>query len=452
VRGLSATTVLATLTTLAALVVPAPTSATAAQPALSSCFWEGPISMSRPTTEGFDGRLFNFPEESATYWLARLHIPEGGSLHLRGRYAHARYQSLNAYSEGTPTDALPDVATRPRPGSINPFIAGNRRDSEHRSYTVEVADLPPPQGERAPNTLYARPEGDAPIELLYRVYEPDRGLDLTGDTGLPRPIVRTSEGTRLRGADACAAVNDPNREIPVQTTSTAQWTIAKNAPGCDPQVAPAVPPARGGPRWDRFFNFDYARLGFALGCTDAARQAHRELPHEDTGGFYSNGDIRYLFTMLSRQFGPVLVVRAKMPRFPATYGGARRMPAGQLRFWSLCSTESSVTGRTEDCLADRQVPLGAHRRFEIVVSKAADRPANARRRCGVAWLRWAEAGDGAGRSDFGQLVIRNMLPAADFEQAIQNVAKLDTERAVMGPYHPEAAYESKQAFEAGGCR
>jgi hypothetical protein len=155
--------------------------------------------------------------------------------------------------------------------------------------------------------------------------------------------------------------------------------------------------------------------------------------------------------MLSRRFGEVLVIRAKMPWFPATYDGAARMPAGEVRFWSLCSTESAVTSRTEDCLADRQVPLGPHRRFEIVVSKAADRPANARRRCGVAWLQWAEAGDGAGRSDFGQLIVRNMLPAPGFEQAIQNIEDLDTERAVMGPYHPESTYESKNSYEAKGC-
>ena len=46
-----------------------------------------------------------------------------------------------------------------------------------------------------------------------------------------------------------------------------------------------------------------------------------------------------------------------MPRYPQTRRGAKRMPRGQVRFWSLCATESAVTGRTEDCLADRQVPL-----------------------------------------------------------------------------------------------
>src|SRR4051794_40513200 len=81
----------------------APRQTAASHPA-ATCFWEGPISTKRPTTRGFDGRNFNFPEESATYWLARFNLPEGAELTLTGRYPYARYMSLNAYSEGSPTD------------------------------------------------------------------------------------------------------------------------------------------------------------------------------------------------------------------------------------------------------------------------------------------------------------------------------------------------------------
>src|SRR5918999_936360 len=70
-----------------------------AQP-IATCFWEGPISTKQPSTRGFDGRNFNFPEESATYWLARFNLPPGQQLVLRGRYAYARYLSINAYSDG----------------------------------------------------------------------------------------------------------------------------------------------------------------------------------------------------------------------------------------------------------------------------------------------------------------------------------------------------------------
>src|SRR3712207_995260 len=100
---------------LAVLVLPA--SAAAGSRPLATCFWEGPISTERPTTRGFDGRNFNFPEESATYWLARFKLPAGSRLELEGDYPHGRYMSVNAYSEGEPTDALSDIAIRPDPGA-----------------------------------------------------------------------------------------------------------------------------------------------------------------------------------------------------------------------------------------------------------------------------------------------------------------------------------------------
>ena len=417
---------------------------------ISTCFWEGPISMKRRATNGFDGHYFNYPEESATYWLARFEVPAGAKLYLRGRYAHARYHSLNSYSEGAPTDALSDFEIRPLPGSTNPFLVGNRRDLPNRSYRVVVLDRPsPPAGERRkPNTLYAQPEGEAPIELLYRTYEPDRGRDLTGGVGLPRPILTLADGARRRGAALCRAINDPDREIPVLTTPEEQWFVAEHAPGCDPDTAPAVDP----PHWKRFFNLNYARVGFALGCSDAAQATHEAMPPgRDGGAFYSNQDIRYLYTSLSRGFGPVLVIRARMPTHPSTYRHQRRMGTGQVRFWSLCATESPLTVRTEDCLADRQVPLGPRRRYTIVVSKPPDRPDNARRACGVAWLRWPLRGDGDDSPDYANLIIRNMLAASGFEHAIQNIRDPGTEEEVMGPYFPRSTYTSTAAFEARGC-
>jgi hypothetical protein len=440
---------LAAITAGAAIAASAGGAGSGIGPPVASCFWEGPISMQQRSTRGFDGHNFNYPEESATYWLARLRLPEGSRLFLRGSYARARYQSLNSYSAGEPTDALADVEMVPLPGSVNPFVTGHRRDLDRRAYRVEVRDAEPPaEGlPREQNTLYARPSGDAPIELVYRVYEPNHGLRLAGGGGLPKPRLRLSDGTVLRDRAVCAAVNDPNREITVLTTPESQWAIATHAPGCDPETAPAVDP----PRWKRFFNLDYARAGFALGCSEQAEQAHRQIPHEDRGGFYSNGDIRYLYAPLNRRYGPLLVVRAKMPTFPRTYRGARRMGGGQVRFWSLCSTEGPVTTRSEDCLADRQVPLHDGRAFTIVVSRPEDRPSNAVRRCGVGWLRWALRGDAAENPDFGFLIIRNMLAAPRFAEAIQRIDRSGAESEVMGAYFPRSSYSTKAAFEQLGC-
>jgi hypothetical protein len=96
------------------------------------------------------------------------------------------------------------------------------------------------------------------------------------------------------------------------------------------------------------------------------------------------------------------------------------------------------------------VELDPSRNFTVVVSRPEDRPANAVRRCGVSWLDWG-AGDGAGNPDYGALIVRNMLVAPDFAEAIQNVPQPGAEREVMGPYFPESEYSTKADFEARGC-
>ena len=357
--------------------------------------------------------------------------------------------SLNAYSDGAPTDALSDIAIKPRPGHVNPFIAGALRDGTPRWYEVRVLNQqPPPSGSpRAPNTLYAKPGPGASIELLYRVYEPDRGLDLTGGTGLPRPVLKMADGSTAKDAAACAAINDPDRSIPVQTVPAATWQSARSTPPCDPQTNPAYDP----PRWERFFNLNYAQLAVVSDCTDEGRQARLAMAAEVQGGFYSNRDSAYIYAHLSRDFGPLFVVRGRLPQFARTDTSPTRMPDAKLRFWSLCTGESRVTTRTPDCLADHQVLDRSGRDYTIVVSRGSDRPPNARPQCGVAWLDWGNRGDGAGDRDYGLLIMRNMLASPDFAQAIQRVDQPGHEREVMGRFFPRSHYTTKAAFASRGC-
>jgi hypothetical protein len=428
---------------------PGPATPRAAKHPLATCFWEGPISTRRESTRGFDGRNFNFPEESATYWLARFNLPDGARLELRGRYPRGRYMSLNAYSDGAPTDTLSDIAIRPRPGHVNPFVAGHRRDGPRRSWRVEVLDQPVPSdpAARERNTLYAEPGAGVPIELAYRVYEPDPGRDMTGGTGLPRARVELADGTIERGDAACARVNDPNREITVQTIPAPLWQSARSSPGCDPATNPAYDPIR----WERFFNVDYASLAVISDCTQAGREGRLAMDPELRGGFYSNRDSAYIYAHLSRLFGPVVAIRGRLPRFPRTFAEPERMPGGKLRFWSLCSGESRVTVRTPDCLADRQLLRRSGRNYTVAVSTKADRPDNARARCGVAWLDWGERGDGAGDPNYGLLIMRNMLVSPGFERAIQRVPRPTAEPEVMGRFFPRSRYETVAEFEARGC-
>jgi hypothetical protein len=428
------------LAVAAAAVAAAP--AAAQERPLATCFWEGPISTNQPSTRGFDGRNFNFPEESATYWLARFNLPQGARVELRGGYPHGRYMSLNAYSDGAPTDSLSDIAITPDAGAVNPFVAGNRRDGTRRGWHVGVLNEAVP-AQRAPNTIYARPQPGQPIELAYRVYEPDRGRDLTGDTGLPEASVVMADGTVLEGEAACAAINDTDRSITVQTIPAPVW---RGATSCRPNH-PAFDPVR----WERFFNLDYSSASVPADCTDAGYQARHQDEPEVRGGLYSNRDSAYIYAHLSRGLGPVLVMQGTLPVYPRTRNGQRTMAAAQLRFWSLCTGESRVTTRTPDCLADRQVEIDAARRYTVVVSRAADRPANATRRCGVSWLDWGERGDGAGNPDYGFVIMRNMLVSPDFTQAIQNVPRPGAEEQTMGPFFPRSAYTTKDAFESRGC-
>jgi hypothetical protein len=424
--------------------------ATAAPDPLATCFWDGPISMKRQTTRGFDGRYFNFPEESATYWMSRFTLPAGSKLVLHGRYPYARYISLNAYSDAAPTDTLSDIAIEPDPGSTNPFVRGSRRDLPRRSWHVTVLDEPP-AADREPNTLYAAPnatEAGAAIEVFYRVYEPDRGYNrFLGGTALPEIELQRADGSALRGEEACEAINDSNREITVDTTPAEQWNAARAAPPCDGDTNPAYDPAR----WERFFTYEYAALSVITDCTEAGREARHADTPEVEGGNYSNRDSAYIYTHLAQEFGPVFVVTGRLPRTPQTRGGLDVMTRGQMRFWSLCSGESRVTTFTPDCLADRQVLRRSGRSYTIVVSKKADRPVNANRRCGIAWLEWPERGDGVGDTGYGLLIMRNMLVTPSFAHAIQRVTEAGTEPEVMGPYFPQAGYSSVEDFEARGC-
>jgi hypothetical protein len=170
-----------------------------------------------------------------------------------------------------------------------------------------------------------------------------------------------------------------------------------------------------------------------------------------TGGQYSNVDNKYVGAFLNRAYGPVLVLRGKMPRTPRTASGQRRMGAGQLRYWSMCQNESLTTTAGAGCLYDEQVPLTKRRRYAIVTSLPADRPRNARRECGVGFIPWPANGDGAGHPDDALLLMRNMLPSPDFHHAVQDTRTPGDEAAVLGPYLPTGTYMSIEDFERRGC-
>ena len=409
---------------------------------LATCFWAGPISMQRKSTQGFDGSKYNYPESSAAYWASRFTLQPGQQLVLTGEFPHARYMSFNTYREGAPVSTISDIDIVPVGKSINPFIAGNRRDGTAHGF--RLVGSTGPQTPLTPKGTLPIGETGTEIQLVYRVYMPDSGNDLRGGVALPSATIENADGTELDEAETCEAIVSKDRSIPILSIPADLWrSVVAGSP--DPATAPALDP----PKWERFFNQDFASTVFLEGTPRAEERV--TMNPQDSGGFYSNADARYLVTHLSEEFGEVLVVTGKMPVFADTREGPETMPEAELRFWSLCSGESRATMRTPACLADDQVPLDSDRSFTIVVSKRSARPENAKPECGVAWLDWGDRGDGVDRDAYGLLILRNMKPANDFEHAVQRISKFGEESAVMGDYFPQSEYTSVGEFEKRGC-
>lgn len=419
----------------AAVLAALPGGARAALPA-HSCGWAARIS----------GDQLNvaFPDAAANYWLAAIPIPAGGYAELRGAYPHARYMSFIDYTAASQAiDGLADVQIGPDAGSTNPFLAGADRTAARRAYAVRIVSGPPPAGGRAPNTIYgsnadaskSSPPGLALV--LYRVYEGDRGLDIEGGVGLPAITLVTGTGQRATLPDC------PDLSLP--DLGLTRLLASAGAGGASPLPVTGLG-GRNPPAWVRYTNPISGVVTSVLDNELTGGSLYPPLVRlTDTlpsGGFFENIHVAYVTSSYTPGFGPVVAFRAKAPATPRTFDGETLMGTGQLRYWSLC-TNNALT-MFYDCVRDDQVPLDAHGYYTIVVSTAANRPANATAACGVAWLP-------AGPLPQTVLILRNMLPAPDFSNAVQR-ARPGTERATMGDYYPVGRYYATVAdFERSGC-
>lgn len=386
---------------------------------------------------------YAFPDSGAGYWAASFTVPEGARLDLVGRFAHARYQSLNSYDIATnaPVDALNDVSTQPDAGARNPYLPGASRVGEtRRAYTVHVSTDEVPVEGRAANTLYAGVAGQSSQLLLYRVYLPDKGRDATGGTGVPQPRLTLADGRVLTGDRACAALSVTREKPAVAMFPMATYLALRNQPG-----KPVTFPARQDPQWLSYYNlqFNVQCTYFGL-CTGTPARTNQQ---------YANIDNKYVSAQTSTGFGPVLTLRGKLPVTPRTLHRQPRMTADvDMRYWSLCTNESMATTRVEDCVYDEDVITDDEGWYTIVISRAEDRPANATTRCGVNWVEAPVRGDGAGNLGDNLILVRNMLPSPGFKHAVQNTRVPGDERAVMGDYLPVSQYSTVEQFATRGCR
>ena len=322
-----------------------------------------------------------YPDVGSTYFVGQYKLPAGASLTFHGKFGHQRYMSWTmfgrpgALGQIASADHLRDLNIRPDKGSVNPFRPGGSRTGGPRRYTFHIVSGPIP-AVRAPNTIYTQTtDPDTRLGMSIRNYLPDRGRDGTGDAGLPKLVLNLADGTEVRGDAACAML-DPIKDASTSTFPAALWKSLV-AESSDPVNAPALDP----PRWEKFWNASYNVAGAFI--SDPAERA-ATYPPVESGGFQSNPDTSYLLTSTSLKYGRLLTVSGKMPTFPKTLPASKGWSPRnyQVRYWSLCSGSSPVTGLGYDCVYDQQVPLAKHRRYTLVIGRHADRPANARRKCG----------------------------------------------------------------------
>ena len=400
---------------MAAAAIPAVT-----VPAAQACSW--------PTVIEADTVNLAYPDTGATYWGTRFAAVPGARLRIDGSYPAARYFSFHAYDEAQrPVAGLADLEIAPNPGNDNPFVTPGAPAGG--SYTAFI-DFSAPPPDPAPNTAYAGEMDDGSPNpggfILYRVYVPDDQADPAGSVPLPTLTLETNDGAVALPLADCDPV-PPSAGAPLT-----QVVRGSSFPNEVPRAIPWVP-AQDPPQFVKFWSLSANVIDRV-----PSNPATDPLPRDTSGGFLSNKHINYLFALTSRSLGDLFVMRAKAPTAPDTRAGEDVTTARDMRYWSICQN-NFVSQRFVQCLGDHEVVVDDDGFFTLVVSDPDDRPANA-----ANWLPWG------GPYYDGNVIYRHMLPARDFDGAIQRVPYGTPASAVMGDFFPAAAYCDQATFESGG--
>jgi hypothetical protein len=407
-----------------------------------------------------------YPDEGATYFVSQFKLPKGSSLTLRGEYGHLRYFSFtvaNQLGNGQlgNGDSIRDNEIEPDSGSFNPFLPSSNRNVTPRNYTVHIVQGAPPK-DRAPNTVYTNSNSEsAPIHLSIRAYIPDVGFDGTGNVeldhktatvpyGLPEVTLNLPGGRELKGK-AMAKALQVSRENEATGFSRGEWLeLVKDSR--DSVNAPAVPTVE----FQRFWDASYSING--LFVPDPAERV-RLFPPNNNGGFANNPDTIYEAAVFSLNFGQVVVVKAKMPTHQTTRHGQETWKSGtNLRYFSVSASGAPPSGVGWTSLFDEEIPVDKDGNFTLVMSWAEDRPKNATKKCGVAWIDFG-GGEGhyvGARNWVNFLYFRYQNMNRDWPQSPANIPIPTTENPipqdakVMQEFYPRAIYMSKADFEALG--
>ena len=409
-------------------------------PGPKDCFWSRGPHSADPYIN------LAYPDANVFYWAATFTMPEDVELYLDGDFPLARYMSIISYDgRGRPLESLADYLIEPEKDSINPFINSNSRIDKNRAYKIQVLNNSPVTDRETGkiskissyNTLNAPSYGPNQQLIIYRVYLPDNKTGPLGGVNLPQLKV-IKDGKTYAGNDACKILNaSQNLAITIDAAGIPPMMYRELASQTD---KPETWPAKNPPEW--YIQMDRQSLiGIYTG------EFNNKAPRS-TGGFFPNLDNHYLRTIINRKYGKVVLLKAKAPFTPKTYNSNPTYKENELRYWSVCSNQSFGNTRVNDCLFDEEIPLDKNGYFTIFVSRLKDRPRNANKECGYAWLPMADDGDGVFDEDVSIIQFRHMLARDDFSNSIQSVESQNDTKKVMKEYFPKSRYFMKNQVES----
>jgi hypothetical protein len=374
----------------------APTSARADATA-PACSWAGE-SDPRDVNEGA-------PDTNADYWYGALDGAAGNQIEITGAYPHARYFSFTLYNaDQQALTSIYDQQIVPDARSYNPYLGPGARGEPSR-YTLHVLFEDAP-AHPAPNTLYAGPPTATNTAgfMILRIYLPVGSV--SGGVDFPQIKVLTASGATELDEGACSTTPPSFGAWYWQDQAQASAPSDQSTPA-DGTTSPPV--------WTKSF---------------------------DNG--FGNQQNSYLQVLVSHHWGELVVAHFRASTFPNTTAGEPVYGKHDLRYWSVCTYDSSGTA-VFGCAADHQIPQTGGW-VTLVVSDPGHRPRNATSADGVAWLPWSPNNE-------IQIMERNMLPAAGFTGASQQIAtpaQNPQAAQIMGTYYPTSAYCATATFERGG--
>jgi hypothetical protein len=458
------------------------------------------------------------PDSNVTYLFLKVPFaPSGHRMIVEGEFPHARFFSwqitppqdgIGYYPSryfGSAEVPMTDADIEPLPGHTNPFRIGADRNASKRSYRavfelrngdpVALNPMFKPPYRALANTgnrrvgallIYQGPWGKtgpfgirvstSPGEwemgaLWGRIYAPDRARGPFGGVALPRVWFETPRGERyVMLGNASKFEQRAHATMPARAEAPSDpkdWYGPNTGWGKSFGIVLSI--LEGSARaWKWSTPEQMAKIRKVdLGAT--GRGQHQPPPHNYEPHATTATHNTYLGRFMSIGTGKVAVLTGRMPTFPETRGGAAKMTAAQVRYWSICGYDNNMfaklPGAAIHCAMDDEIALHADRRYVIVYSRPQDRPRNANRAAGVTWIDWGPT------NELGLMMRwKTVRPEWSFAKSPDEInlpwrttalssPQYDPKllytndwNGFMGDYLPRVHYMTRAEFEALGAR